>query len=84
MSMMTPLIVAVLAALFCAAIAVFAGSRAAAQRRQRTSSPDSAQTQLVASQLAALDQRLSNGQVSQADYAAERNRLLGLPAPEQR
>lgn len=70
-------------ALASAVIAVLVSGRAVVRRRL-TPPPDAARAQLVAAHLDALDQRLASGQVSQADYAAERNRLLGLPAPEQR
>ncbi|PKQ31248.1 MAG: hypothetical protein CVT62_09975 [Actinobacteria bacterium HGW-Actinobacteria-2] len=76
-------IIALVAMLSAIAIALIVGLRAAA-RKQLTAPPNPSRAKLVATQLDALDQRLASGQVSPADYAAERNRLLGLPAPEQR
>jgi uncharacterized membrane protein len=78
------MIAAVLAALTGAVIAVIFSLRGSTRRRQLPSPPEPAQAKLVAAQLDALDLRLTSGQISQADYAAERNRLLGLPEPEQR
>ncbi len=76
-------IIALLAMLLSAAIAVIVGVRAAS-RKQLTSPPRPALASRVAAELDVLDQRLASGQLSQADYAAERNKLLGLPPPEQR
>jgi hypothetical protein len=81
--MLMPVIFAVLAALSGAVIAVVFSVRAAS-RKQLPTSPPTIEALQVAKQLEALDQRLAGGHLSQADYAAQRSQLLGLPAPEQR
>ena len=75
--------IALLAMLASAAIAVIVGVRASA-RKQLTSAARPQLSIGVAAQLDVLDQRLASGQLSQADYTALRNGLLGLPPPEQR
>ena len=80
---MIPPLLAFLAMLAAAAFAVM-GSVAASRRKQLGTTPRPQLAARVAAELDVLDQRFAAGQLSQADYAAERNRLLGLPPPEQR
>jgi uncharacterized membrane protein len=82
MMWMAPIIAFVMM-LSSAAIAVVVGVRAA-KRKQLSATPRPQLAARVAAELDVLDQRLAAGQLSPADYAAERNRLLGLPPPEQR
>ncbi len=71
-------------ALLTAASFIVMGTVSALRRKQPRPTPPPQLAARVAAELDVLDQRFAAGQLSPADYAAERNKLLGLPAPEQR
>jgi hypothetical protein len=80
--MMLPIVglfAVLVAAVFVAVVvAIVLAARSSRSRELPAGAP---RAELVANHLAELDQQLASGLLSQADYATQRNRLLGLPEP---